>query len=203
MQSLDVSIILDTVLERHRSPQAVYYSTFIHQNRFLISIFIHLLQQLPQCKYFVYKCILVMFDIYLYIIMWYYIVFIVISDGLVTCKQDWESPGTRSFVVIGQERRNEYDNWAYWEWNRIFCSQHLPERPSCCMWVLAGDWETPSTCKRHLSCVKKCKETFTDIGGKSGWQSVVALCIFLGKKHTGYVRLYWWHYETACWRSLS
>ena len=42
--------------------------------------------------------------------MWYYIVFIVISDGLVKRKQDWESPGTRSVIVIGQERRNDHDH---------------------------------------------------------------------------------------------
>ena len=42
--------------------------------------------------------------------MWYYIVFIVISDGLVKRKQDWESPETRSVIVIGQEGRNDHDN---------------------------------------------------------------------------------------------
>ena len=45
--------------------------------------------------------------------MWFYIVFIVISDGLVKCKQDWKSSGTRSIIVIGQERRNEHDNRTY------------------------------------------------------------------------------------------
>ena len=86
--------------------------------------------------------------------MWYYIVCIVISGGLVKRKQDWESPGTRSVIVIGQERRNDHDHKTDWERNWVFCFQHMSERPSGRMWVLAGVGGTPTPCKRHLSSVE-------------------------------------------------